>query len=88
MQDFPNPDSCELAVTKRPDSDFDSMCERYEARIEKLCAELGSCSHSLLQAEKEIVCLKHGGHEFETTNDRNMGSISRKECKHCGLVKQ
>ncbi len=62
---------------------FDSMCDRYEARLGKQADDLVGASLQLRCLESQLVCVSHGGHEFESIDTYGMGTPCKK-CKYCG----
>lgn len=60
------------------------ICDGYEKRLDDLELELQDERNSRQIAEKVIVCVSHGGHEFEKKG--NPG-CRFDECKFCGFIK-
>lgn len=60
---------------------FNSMCDRYEARIKELDEKLDRHRGAAFQDARSEVCIKRGGHEFKSKS----GGISM-VCKFCGFV--
>lgn len=63
---------------------FDSICDRYEARIKMLDERLERAYNSAYQNAKIDVCVKHGGHEFDSMHD----ACGQKRCKFCDFVEE
>jgi len=63
---------------------FDSICARYEARINMLEEKLNRAYSTEYQSAKVDVCIKHGGHEFDSRCD----VCGQKVCKFCGFTEQ
>lgn len=61
---------------------FDSVCNRYEARIEALEQKIERCYESAYKDAKANVCIKHGGHKF----DSKFGTNTTKICGFCDYV--
>ena len=61
---------------------FDSICNRYEARIAALEERLERAYDSAFVNAKTDVCIRHGGHEFDSKYD----ACGQKTCKFCGFT--
>ena len=60
---------------------FDSMCDRYEARIRELDEKLERCYGLIRENAISEICVLKGGHEFHS--DR--GGVTH-TCKFCDFT--